>query len=59
LTTLFTPNGGELGQMVETAKHRKSLENTGKISIFKAFFFGGDEEISLGMRCIPLHSHIF
>jgi hypothetical protein len=42
LTTLFTPNGGKLGQMVETAKHRKSLENTGKISIFKAFYFGAE-----------------
>jgi hypothetical protein len=28
--------------MVETAKHRKSLENTGKISIFKAFYFGAE-----------------
>ena len=35
------------------------IKNTAENVSFSAVFFGGDEEITLGTLCVPLHAHIF
>lgn len=45
LTTFILEKYGEIRRNTENLKHKKTLGNTGKISIFKGFAFGGEGEI--------------